>query len=864
MDAVRVRGVARGDARRAARRRRPRPRRTPLRRRWLCGAGRRCRGWPGRRGSAPRRAGSRRCASTRSRSSSRSALALGEHRELVPALRSALADNPFRERLWGQLMLALYRSGRQADALEAFQEARRVLARRAGARAGARAAAAPGGDPRARPGDRRRPGRPQAPRQPPCACDLVRRPRGRARQVAGAAARAPPRDADRPAGRRQEPARARGGALARARVPGRHLARRLRARGRRRTTPSGSSRTSSTFAAPIRWRAWPHGFGTPAHCSSSTPASTCSRRRRGSRRRCWRSAPGADPGDEPRGASRRRRGADPVAPLALAGFRRPSAPRPWSSSSSARGRRGRDSSPTPRLSRSPPRSPVASTGCRSRSSSPPRASTCSGSRSSLSILERRRGAPARHPGIRPGPHRAAGARRMELRPPARRREDAAPAARRPPRRRVAAPRSSRSPRRTASTRRPSPICSLRWSTSRSCRSRSPAAPPATTCSTRVREYVLDRLAESGGLVARPRRPRRATSRRWPRRRASGCAGAEWRRVAAPAGAGERQPLGRARLRARSARLRASRLGSGRSAGTSRWPSASPRDGASSSSLSARRRRRAGGAAGRAARRPLLSRDRGARSRRRARGGRARARARRRGRRARQLGLAQLTLALALAQSGDAERADAMARDASATLEAAGDDWGVAASSTHPGGRPRRAAATSPTVAAMAAASAPPRGRDRLRRVPRPGAAARGMGRGATAGPRGRCARRTEARARACRANRVRRPRRVRPRRARRRSRSLRGEPREAEELARQALATAEAAQSAVARRSGARRSSLAALRRPATRETAEQLYREVLEWSRRATAAPGAREPVHRARRQPGGGSERGLAELAA
>ena len=55
-------------------------------------------------------------------------LALGEHRELASALRSALADNPFRERLWGQLMLALYRSGRQADALETFQEARRVLA----------------------------------------------------------------------------------------------------------------------------------------------------------------------------------------------------------------------------------------------------------------------------------------------------------------------------------------------------------------------------------------------------------------------------------------------------------------------------------------------------------------------------------------------------------------------------------------------------------------------------------------------------------------------------------------------------------------------------------------------------------------
>jgi predicted ATPase/DNA-binding SARP family transcriptional activator len=56
------------------------------------------------------------------------ALALGEHRELVSALRAALADNPFRERLWAQLMLALYRSGRQADALETFQEARSVLA----------------------------------------------------------------------------------------------------------------------------------------------------------------------------------------------------------------------------------------------------------------------------------------------------------------------------------------------------------------------------------------------------------------------------------------------------------------------------------------------------------------------------------------------------------------------------------------------------------------------------------------------------------------------------------------------------------------------------------------------------------------
>ena len=55
------------------------------------------------------------------------ALALGEHADLVPAIRAALEESPFRERLWGQLMLALYRSGRQAEALEVFQEARRML-----------------------------------------------------------------------------------------------------------------------------------------------------------------------------------------------------------------------------------------------------------------------------------------------------------------------------------------------------------------------------------------------------------------------------------------------------------------------------------------------------------------------------------------------------------------------------------------------------------------------------------------------------------------------------------------------------------------------------------------------------------------
>jgi DNA-binding SARP family transcriptional activator len=54
------------------------------------------------------------------------ALALGEHREIVAELQRAIHENPFRERLWRQLMVALYRSGRAADALETYQSARRV------------------------------------------------------------------------------------------------------------------------------------------------------------------------------------------------------------------------------------------------------------------------------------------------------------------------------------------------------------------------------------------------------------------------------------------------------------------------------------------------------------------------------------------------------------------------------------------------------------------------------------------------------------------------------------------------------------------------------------------------------------------
>ena len=54
-------------------------------------------------------------------------LACGHHAELVGELGALIADNPYRERLRVQLMLALYRSGRQADALAAYQHARRSL-----------------------------------------------------------------------------------------------------------------------------------------------------------------------------------------------------------------------------------------------------------------------------------------------------------------------------------------------------------------------------------------------------------------------------------------------------------------------------------------------------------------------------------------------------------------------------------------------------------------------------------------------------------------------------------------------------------------------------------------------------------------
>jgi predicted ATPase/DNA-binding SARP family transcriptional activator len=54
-------------------------------------------------------------------------LALGRHSELVGQLEALIGEHPYRERLRAQLMLALYRCERQADALQAYQDARRTL-----------------------------------------------------------------------------------------------------------------------------------------------------------------------------------------------------------------------------------------------------------------------------------------------------------------------------------------------------------------------------------------------------------------------------------------------------------------------------------------------------------------------------------------------------------------------------------------------------------------------------------------------------------------------------------------------------------------------------------------------------------------
>jgi len=65
-------------------------------------------------------------------------LSLGRHTDLIPLLRVVTGEHPFQERFWGQLMLALHRSGRQVEALEAFRQVSRLLGEELGVGPGER------------------------------------------------------------------------------------------------------------------------------------------------------------------------------------------------------------------------------------------------------------------------------------------------------------------------------------------------------------------------------------------------------------------------------------------------------------------------------------------------------------------------------------------------------------------------------------------------------------------------------------------------------------------------------------------------------------------------------------------------------
>ncbi len=63
-------------------------------------------------------------------------LAIGDERRAVAELKQLVGQHPLHERFRDQLMLALYRSGRQSDALELFHQTRRLLDQELGLRPG--------------------------------------------------------------------------------------------------------------------------------------------------------------------------------------------------------------------------------------------------------------------------------------------------------------------------------------------------------------------------------------------------------------------------------------------------------------------------------------------------------------------------------------------------------------------------------------------------------------------------------------------------------------------------------------------------------------------------------------------------------
>ena len=88
-----------------------------------------------------------------------SELAIGRHADVLATLLELVAAHPLRERFRAQLIIALYRCGRQADALQAYRDAREHLLDELGLDPGPGAAGASSGpcSPRIRPSPRRSP-----------------------------------------------------------------------------------------------------------------------------------------------------------------------------------------------------------------------------------------------------------------------------------------------------------------------------------------------------------------------------------------------------------------------------------------------------------------------------------------------------------------------------------------------------------------------------------------------------------------------------------------------------------------------------------------------------------------------------------
>ena len=215
-----------------------------------------------------------RCGGSRSSTSPRVELAIeadldaGRHTELIGRLDSLVEEHPLSERLHALRMLALYRAGRQADALEALPLRARCAGR-------ARSASSPGPELRRLQEailrqdpvlDLAVPGADWATRETAARVDEARRPGGRAaRRAAGARVRA---------------GGGRGGSARAAAPGGRHPApstasRSVRSRG---SPPSTSPTPTTSSGASGSWRRSSRGsWGPPARASSGRPAAASRR-----------------------------------------------------------------------------------------------------------------------------------------------------------------------------------------------------------------------------------------------------------------------------------------------------------------------------------------------------------------------------------------------------------------------------------------------------------------------------------------------------------------------------------------------------------------------------------------------------------